>query len=40
MTFAVLAGTMLLSLKVPPKGGQRGAYPFASKRSDRIQQGR
>ncbi len=32
VTVAVLAATMLLSLKVPPRGGPVGAYPFAAKR--------
>jgi tellurite resistance protein TerC len=35
MTLAVLAGSMLLSQRVPPKGAQAGAYPFAPKRKDR-----
>ena len=32
VTIVVLAATMLLSLKVPPRGSQVGAYPFAAKR--------
>ncbi len=36
MTVAVLAATMLLSLRVPPAGGVRGAYPFPAKRKDRA----
>ena len=31
-TVLVLAATMLLSLKVPPKGSRVGAYPFEAKR--------
>jgi tellurite resistance protein TerC len=38
-TFAVLAGTMVLSLKVPPKGAKKGAYPFAAKRKEQGRQG-
>ncbi|MEO8656273.1 MAG: TerC family protein [Ramlibacter sp.] len=34
VTVAVLAATMLLSLRVPAKGGQRGAYPFSPKRKE------
>lgn len=36
-TFAVLAATMILSLRIPAKGGQRGAYPFAVKRAQKEQ---
>jgi tellurite resistance protein TerC len=32
VTILVLAATMLLSLKIPPKGGPVGAYPFAARR--------
>ncbi|MGZ8273969.1 MAG: hypothetical protein ACXWUM_08630, partial [Burkholderiaceae bacterium] len=31
-TVAVLAVTMVLSLRIPPKGTGGGAYPFASKK--------
>jgi tellurite resistance protein TerC len=34
MTVAVLAATMLLSLRVPARGAPRGAYPFAPKRKE------
>jgi len=37
VTLAILAGTMVLSLKVPPKGAKRGAYPFAPKRERQVQ---
>jgi len=33
-TIAVLAATMLLSLRTPPKGAAGGAYPFSPKRKD------
>lgn len=32
VTFGILAITMVLSLKIPSKGGQRGAYPFPAKK--------
>jgi tellurite resistance protein TerC len=31
-TVAVLAATMILSLRIPPKGKPESAYPFAAKR--------
>jgi tellurite resistance protein TerC len=35
ITLAVLAGSMLLSLRIPPKGsGGGGAYPFAPRRKE------
>ncbi|HSV80559.1 MAG TPA: TerC family protein [Ramlibacter sp.] len=34
-TFAVLVGTVVLSLRIPQKGARRGAYPFESKRRRR-----
>jgi len=34
MTVLVLAVTMVLSLRLPPKGGQRGAYPFSPRRQE------
>ncbi|HET6829622.1 MAG TPA: hypothetical protein VFH35_13125, partial [Ramlibacter sp.] len=35
MTVAVLASSMLLSLRIPPKAGAgHGAYPFPPKRSE------
>jgi tellurite resistance protein TerC len=33
-TAITLAVTMILSLKIPPKGKPGGAYPFASKKRD------
>lgn len=33
MTMAVLVGSVLLSMKIPPKGAGRGAYPFQPKRA-------
>ena len=33
-TAVTLAVTMILSLKIPPKGKPGGAYPFASKKHD------
>jgi tellurite resistance protein TerC len=33
-TAITLAVTMILSLKIPPKGKPGGAYPFASKKPD------
>jgi len=38
-TFAVLAGTVVLSLRIPPKGARRGAYPFEGKRKRRAERG-
>jgi tellurite resistance protein TerC len=32
-TFVVLVATMVLSLKIPPKGKAQASYPFAAKRS-------
>ena len=32
VTLAILAGTMVLSLAIPPKGGGGGAYPFRPKK--------
>ncbi len=34
VTIAVLAVTMLLSLRTPPKGAAGGAYPFSPKRRE------
>jgi tellurite resistance protein TerC len=34
VTVVVLAVTMILSLKIPPKGKTGTAYPFAAKKSD------
>jgi tellurite resistance protein TerC len=31
VTLAVIVATMILSLKIPPRGKPQGAYPFASK---------
>jgi tellurite resistance protein TerC len=33
-TAVTLAVTMILSLKIPPKGKPGGAYPFAAKKHD------
>jgi tellurite resistance protein TerC len=33
-TAVTLAVTMILSLKIPPKGTPGGAYPFGSKKQD------
>ncbi|AMO22379.1 TerC family protein [Ramlibacter solisilvae] len=35
MTLAVLAGSMLLSLRTPPQGARGAAYPFSPKRRER-----
>ncbi|MGV3493902.1 MAG: TerC family protein [Ramlibacter sp.] len=36
VTFGILAITMVLSLKIPSKGGQRGAYPFPAKKESQT----
>jgi tellurite resistance protein TerC len=33
-TVVVLTATMLLSLRIPPRGGGGGAYPFPAKKSE------
>lgn len=38
-TVAVLAATMLLSLRVPPKGSTPGAYPFSARRGGKDREG-
>jgi len=33
-TLVVLVGTMVLSLRIPPRGKAESAYPFAAKRDE------
>jgi tellurite resistance protein TerC len=37
MTVVVLAASMVLSLRIPAKGAQHGAYPFAPKKKEKGQ---
>ena len=39
VTFAVLVSTMLLSLRIPPKGPVTSAYPFPARKHDRDASG-
>jgi tellurite resistance protein TerC len=34
VTLVVLVATMILSLKIPPKGKAQAAYPFAAKHDE------
>jgi len=36
ITVAVLAASMLMSMRVPPKGARGGAYPFSPRRQGRA----